>query len=95
MNLVPILVGVAGLLVVVAWIVAIMSAIQIVSLAPKGEKIRTYGQLGWWQFDKIRATIGPAADQPIRAYQRAFIVFIVIVILGAAAGVLLGAQAQT
>jgi hypothetical protein len=57
--------------------------------------MRTYGQLGWWQLDKIRATIGPPADLPIRTYQRAFIVFIVIVILGAAGGVLLGGQAQT
>lgn len=95
MNLLPILIGVLGLLVVVAWIVAVMAAIQIVNLAPRGEKIRTYGQLGWWQFDKIRATIGPAAELPIRTYQRAFIVFIVIVILGAAGGVLLGGQART
>ena len=95
MNLFPILIGVAGLLVVMAWIIAIISAVQIVGLAPKGEKLRTYGQLGWWQFDKIRATIGPAADLPIRTYQRAFMVFIVIVILGAVAGVLLGGQAQT
>jgi hypothetical protein len=95
MNLLPILIGVAGLLVVMAWIVAIISAVQIVGLAPKGEKLRTYGQLGWWQFDKIRATIGPAADLPIRTYQRAFIVFIAIVILGAVAGMLLGGQART
>lgn len=95
MNLFPIIIGVLGLLVIVAWIVAVMAAIQIVGLAPKGEKIRTYGQLGWWQFDKIRATIGPAADLPIRTYQRAFVVFIVIVVLGAVSGVLLGTQAQT
>jgi hypothetical protein len=95
MNLFPILIGVLGLLVIVAWVAAVMAALQIVGLAPKGEKMRTYGQLGWWQFDKIRATIGPAADLPIRTYQRAFIVFIVIVVLGAAGGVLLGTQPQT
>lgn len=95
MSFIPIIIGVAGLLVVMSWVVAIVAAIQIVGLAPKGQKIRTYGQLGWWQFDKIRATIGPAADLPIRTYQRAFIVFIVIVVLGAAGGVLLGAQPQT
>jgi hypothetical protein len=94
MTLFPIFIGVLGLLVIVAWVAAVMAALQIVGLAPKGEKLRTYGQLGWWQFDKIRATIGPAADLPIRTYQRAFIVFIVIVVLGAAGGVLLGTQPQ-
>ncbi len=92
MTLLSILIGAAGLLVIGAWTLAIISAIQIVSLAPKGEKIRVYGQLGWWQFDRIRATVGPAAEQPMRTYRRAFIVFIVIVILSAA-GVPLVAQA--
>ena len=92
--MIGILLGVMMLLVVFSWIVAIIAAVQIVGLAPKGEKMRIYGQLGWWQFDKIRATIGPAADIHIRTYQRAFIVFIVIVILAAAGSVLLGAQAQ-
>ncbi len=95
MNIGLILIGVAGLMVVMSWIVALVSAIQIVSLAPKGQKLRTYGQLGWWQFDKIRATVGSAADLPIRTYQRAFIAFLTLVILGAVAGVFLGGQAQT
>ncbi len=94
MSLLPILIGIAGLLVIGTWALAIMSAMQIVSLAPEGEKFKVYGQLGWWQFDKIRAAVGPAAEQPIRTYRRAFIVFIVIVILGAAA-VPLVAQALT
>jgi hypothetical protein len=61
---------------------------------PRRREDQSYGQLGWWQFDKIRAAVGPAAEQPIRTYRRAFIVFIVIVILGAAA-VPLVAQALT
>ena len=60
-----------------AWVIAVFAAIQLVRLAPKGEKLKTYGKLGWWQFDEIRKTIGPAADQPIRVYQRAFIAYII------------------
>ena len=92
--MIPILLGVMVLLVAVAFLVAVTAAVQIVALAPRGQKLTTYGQLGWWQFDKIRATIGPAADLPIRTYQRAFIVFMVIVVLAAVGGTLLGAQAQ-
>jgi hypothetical protein len=92
--MISILLSVAMLLVAFSWVIAVIAAIQIVGLAPKGEKIRTYGQLGWWQFDKIRATIGPAADPHIRTYQRAFVAFFIIVILAAVGGVLLGAQAQ-
>jgi len=92
--MISILLGVLMLLVAMSWIIAVISAIQIVGLAPKGEKLRTYGQLGWWQFDKIRATVGAAADRHIRTYQRAFAAFFIIVILAAVGGVLLGAQAQ-
>jgi hypothetical protein len=92
--MIPIVLGVALMLAALAFFAAVIAAIQIVALAPKGQKITTYGQLGWWQFDKIRATVGPAADLPIRTYQRAFVVFITIVILAALGGTLLGAQAQ-
>jgi hypothetical protein len=92
--MVPIVVGVMMLLAMVAFFVAVIAAIQIVGLAPGGQKLTTYGQLGWWQFDRIRATIGPGGDLPIRTYQRAFIVFMLIVVLAAIGGTLLGAQAQ-
>ena len=77
-----------------AWVIAVFAAIQLVRLAPKGEKLKTYGKLGWWQFDEIRKTIGPAADQPIRVYQRAFIAFIGLVFAAMIAGVALGAMTQ-
>ena len=92
--MISIVLGAMMLLVAMAFVVAVIAAVQIVALAPKGQKLTTYGQLGWWQFDKIRATIGPAADLPIRTYQRAFVVFMVIVVLAAVGGTLLGAQAQ-
>ena len=77
-----------------AWGIAVLSAIRIVSLAPKGERVRTYGKIGWWQFAEIRENLGPAVEPHIRAYQRAFIVFLTLVILAMIAGTLLGATAQ-
>jgi hypothetical protein len=92
--MITIVLGVALSLAALAFAAAVIAAFQIVALAPKGQKLATYGQLGWWQFDKIRATVGPAGDLPLRTYQRAFVVFMVIVVLAAIGGTLLGAQAQ-
>ena len=92
--MISIVLGVALLFAALSFVAAVIAAVQIVALAPKGQKLKTYGQLGWWQFDRVRQTTGPAGDLPIRTYQRAFIVFIVIVVLAALGGTLLGAQAQ-
>ena len=77
-----------------AWGIAVLSAIRIVSLAPKGQKLSIYGKVGWWQFAEIREALGPDVDPHIRAYQRAFIAFIGLVIIALVAGTLLAATAQ-
>lgn len=82
-----IFIGVIGLLAVVAWIVAVVSAIRIVGLAPKGQRIRNYVRLGWWQFADIRQDLGPAADLHIRSYQRAFLVFFACIFAGMIFGI--------
>ncbi|MEO6015385.1 MAG: hypothetical protein ABIQ30_17590 [Devosia sp.] len=92
--MISIVLSVMGLLAVVSWVVAIISAIQIVGLAPKGSKMKIYGQLGWWRFDQIRAIVGPAGEKPIQAYQRSFMVFIILVVVAAVGATLLGAQAR-
>ena len=71
-----------------------ISAIRIVGLAPTGQKLRTYGQLGWWQFDKIRGTSGATVDPHIRTYQRAFLAFIFCVLAAIVIGGLLSVTAQ-
>jgi hypothetical protein len=76
-----------------AWGIAVLSAIRIVSLAPKGQRLSTYGKVGWWQFAEIRQSLGPDVDPYIRAYQRAFIAFIGLVLVAMVAGTLLGATA--
>ena len=77
-----------------AWGIAVLSAFRIVSLAPKGQRLGIYGKVGWWQFGEIRAALGPQVDPHIRAYQRAFLVFIGLVVLAMVVGTLLGATAQ-
>ena len=77
-----------------AWGIAVLSAIRIVSLAPKGQKLSVYGKVGWWQFAEIRAALGPGVDPHIRAYQRAFIAFIGLVLFAMIVGTLLGDTAQ-
>jgi hypothetical protein len=85
---IPILVSVVGLLAVVAWIVAVVSAVRIIGLAPRGQRIRNYVRLGWWQFADIRQDLGPAVDLHIRTYQRAFVVFFACIFAGMAVGII-------
>ncbi len=92
--MIGVVIGVLGLFAVFAWGVAVLSAIQIVRLAPAGQRMRAYGQLGWWQFDKIRAVTGGAADPHIRTYQRAFVAFIFCVLAGFVIGGLMSVIAQ-
>ena len=89
-----ILISVIGALALFSWVIALISAIRIVGLAPKGEKFRVYGRLGWWNFDGVRALTGPAADPHIQTYQRAFIAFIACVIIAIAGGTLLAVVTQ-
>lgn len=62
-----------------AWLVAVWSAISVVRLAPPGQKVRAYFNLGWWRFAKVRASIGPAAEPHIIRFRRAFYVFFAVI----------------
>jgi hypothetical protein len=77
-----------------AWCIAVLSAIRIVSLAPKGQKLGVYGKIGWWQFADIRSSLGPDVEPHIRAYQRAFIAFIGLIFIAMIAGTIVGVTTQ-
>ncbi|MEO7222258.1 MAG: hypothetical protein ABIY37_07275 [Devosia sp.] len=77
-----------------AWIIVAISVVQILILAPKGQKLAVYGKLGWWNMTDIRTIVGPAADPHIRAMKRAGVAFIVCVVIGIGLGVILGALSQ-
>jgi hypothetical protein len=91
---ITIVLSIASLLGFFAWVIAVVSAIRIVSLAPKGRKLATYGRVGWWQFDAIRGELGTAVEPHITAYQRAFIAFFALILVAMIVGTLLGATAQ-
>ena len=75
-----ILIPLVVILAVGAWGTAVFSALSLVSLAPKGEKISTYFALGWWRFETIRTRIGPAAEPHLRRYRLAFIGFFAMIL---------------
>jgi hypothetical protein len=77
-----ILFGVIGAFAAMAWVVAVIQAVAIVRLAPKGEKLASYFALGWWKFKQIEAKAGPASVPHLMIYQRAVIAFLVFVVLG-------------
>lgn len=73
----------------VAWAAAMLSAVEIMRLAPRGTKVARYFDLGYWRFGKLMAELGPAAEPAIRRYRIAFIVFFAAVIGGILAAALL------
>ena len=75
-----ILIPLAAILAFGAWVTAVFSAISLVSLAPKGQKLSTYFALGWWRFETIRTRIGPAAEPHLKHYRTAFILFFAVII---------------
>ena len=75
-----ILIPLAAILAFGAWVTAVFSAISLVSLAPKGQKLSTYFALGWWRFETIRTRIGPAAEPHLRRYRLVFIGFFAMIL---------------
>ena len=71
----PFVFALIALLAAAAWAVAVHAALSVVSLAPKGEKLRSYFDLGWWRFSVLEQRIGPGARAPLRRYRNAFLAF--------------------
>ncbi len=71
-----------------AWLTAAVSAISLVRLAPRGKRLSTYFDLGWWRFAKIAATIGPPAAPYSTRYKWSVVVFFGCVVLGMAVATL-------
>lgn len=89
--LLSILIPLVAILAVGAWGMAVISALSLVSLAPKGQKLSTYFALGWWRFETIRTRIGPAAEPHLKRYRLAFLVFFALIlgVIGSAALIIL------
>jgi hypothetical protein len=89
-----VVIAILGLGAVGAWVVAVMSALSIIGLAPKGQKIAAYYALGWWRFAKVEAIAGPAAAPHIGRYRKAFLVFFASILLAVVIVFLLAIERQ-
>jgi hypothetical protein len=92
--MIGILTGVLGVAAFAAWVVAVWSAIALIGLAPKGHRLETYWNLGWWRHGKIASAIGPAAEPHLARYRQAFIAFFGLVLCSMAVAILALAAAE-
>lgn len=65
--------------VVLAWCIAAWSTLSILRVAPKGGKLQTYFDIGWWRFEKVRATVGSAAEPHLARYRLSCLLFFVLI----------------
>jgi hypothetical protein len=70
----------AALIAFIAWAMAVLAALNVVQLAPKGEKLTSYFRLGLWRFADLEATIGPQVTPHLIRYKRAFLVFFAVIV---------------
>jgi|GEM_PF-5067031 len=70
----------AVLIAFIAWAVAALSAFNVVNLAPRGEKLSVYFQLGLWRFSALEARLGAAVKPHLVRYKRAFFVFFAVIV---------------
>lgn len=89
-----VVIGVLALAAVGAWAVAVLSALSIVGLAPKGRKLSAYFALGRWRFGEVEAIAGPAAAPHIARYKKAFMAFFACILATAVVIVLIAMAAQ-
>lgn len=72
-----------------AWCVAVWSALCVIGLSPRGEKLGNLFRLGWWQFAAIEAAAGPGVVSHLSRYRSAFLVFFACVLSAAVLGILM------
>jgi len=77
---------------VVAWFTAVISALAIVQLAPRGEKLSSLFRLGWLRFSTLGAQLGPTALPHLARYRLGMFGFMACVIAAAGMGILLAAE---
>jgi hypothetical protein len=80
---------------VAAWLFALVALVQIVGMAPAGQRMSTLFNLGWLRLGRVTAAAGPASAPYARTYFIAMLTFLVVVILIAAVAVLAAAPGQS
>jgi hypothetical protein len=70
-----VLIAMLGIAALACWLVAATAALAVVGLAPRGQKLKAYVDLGWWRFAAVERIAGAAARAPMARYRKAFIGF--------------------
>lgn len=81
-----------ALVAVVAWFTAVISAIAVVQLAPRGEKLSSLFRLGWLRFSTLTTQLGPAAVPHLARYRMAMFGFMACIIAMVAMSILVAAE---
>lgn len=84
----PVVIALIATIAAGAWLVALWSALGIVSLSPPGERMRNYLALGWWRFADLESRLGAMAIPHLRRYKTAFVIFFLSVLAGIGFGML-------
>jgi hypothetical protein len=69
----------ASLIAFVAWAVAGLSAVNVATIAPAGEKLAASYRLGLWRFATLEMSLGATVRPQVIRYKRAFYVFFAVI----------------
>jgi hypothetical protein len=69
----------ATLIAFIAWSLAGLSAINVATMAPKGEKLAASFQLGLWRFEALETMLGTTVKPYLIRYKRAFVIFFAVI----------------
>jgi hypothetical protein len=75
-GLIHVVMFLGALMAFIAWAIAGLCALNVAELAPKGDKLATYFELGRWKFADLETRLGPEAAPHLVRYRRAFLVFL-------------------
>ncbi len=80
---------------VAAWLFALVALVQIVGMAPTGQRMSLLFNLGWLRLGRVAAAAGPASAPHARTYLIAMLTFLIVVILIAAVAILAAGQSRS
>jgi hypothetical protein len=69
----------AALVAFIAWAIAALSALNVASLAPQGEKLTAAYHLALLRFAALEARLGETVEPYLIRYKRAFFVFFAVI----------------
>ena len=69
----------AALAAFIAWAIAALSAINVATLAPRGERLAASIDLCRWHFAALETSLGAGVEPHVIRYRRALVVFLGVI----------------